>query len=322
MRGDRLLKLLLLLQSRGKMKADEIGKELEVSERTVYRDLEALEFAGVPLVTERGPQGGCSLLEGYSTRLTGLKAKEAAALFASGIPEAMRSLGLESELEGALLKLAAALPAGMRKGEDLRRERIYIDSGPGDSADCLGVLRDAVLESRKVRIVRRLPYSPVPDTSLVLEAEALGLVASGKDWFLAAGFKARQEAINLKDVSSAEALDATFSYPEDFVLGPWWRRERERRAELASSFKARLSILPSIAPYLRPRFGTLVESLVAGAGTPDARGMVRIELGFHSLEEALFVLPGLGGAVRVEGPELLRTALEDRALACASAQRR
>ena len=98
--------------------------------------------------------------------------------------------------------------------------------------------------------------------------------------------------------------------------------ERARRAGLASSFRAKLSILPSIAPYLRPRFGTLVEKAVEEAGMPDAGGMVKIELGFQSLEEALFILPGLGGAVRVEAPEILRLALEDRALACAGAQKR
>jgi hypothetical protein len=236
----------------------------------------------------------------------------------------MRSLGLGSELEGAFLKLAASLPEGMRNNDGIPRERIHIDSGPGfgESGARLVVLRDAVLAAKMVRIVWRLPYSPVPDASLVLEAEALGLVATGSEWYLAAGYKSRREAIALRDITSAESTGETFPYPGDFELGSWWRRESSRRAGLASAFRARLSILPSIAPYLRPRFGNAVEELVAGAAPPDAGGMVEIELGFHSLEEALFILPGLGGAVRVRAPEILRLALEDRALACAAAQGR
>lgn len=317
MRGDRLLRLMLLLQARGKMTVAELTKELEVSERTVYRDLAALDAAGVPIVTERGPGGGCYLVEGYTTKLTGLTEEEAQALFAAGIPRAFEALGMDKALGGALVKLSAALPARLREREAKARGRLLIDRGSASGGALLETLREAVLEARRLRIIRCFPYGPVAGTRLEQELGPLGLVATGGEWFLVALSEGRVKTIATTDLLEAEIEAGGFEEPAGFDLATYWESERERRKAIDSSFAARLRILPQACIYLRPRFGNLVERLAAEAGgTGDAEGRVEIELGFASLEEALLILPGLGSAIEVLEPELLRLALADRAAAC------
>ena len=128
MRADRLLSLLMLLQARGRMTAQELAAELEVSERTIYRDINALSASGVPVYAESGPGGGCALLDSYRTNLTGLTADEARALFMLNIPAALDQLGVTQELKAALLKLSAALPEARRRDEERIRQRIHLDS--------------------------------------------------------------------------------------------------------------------------------------------------------------------------------------------------
>src|SRR3954469_3091689 len=153
MRADRLVALLLLLQARGKMRATELAAELEVSVRTIYRDLEALGAAGVPVYTDSGPGGGCSILAGYRTSLTGLSPEEATALLALGVSGPAADLGLAGPLADARLKLLAALPAEHRQPGG---PRFYLDSPAWfrnpEAAPCLPQLVDAVRHARRVRI--------------------------------------------------------------------------------------------------------------------------------------------------------------------------
>ena len=128
MRADRLLSILLLLQARGRMTAQELADEVEVSQRTIYRDVEALSMAGVPVYADRGPGGGFALLDRYRTTLTGLNRDEVRALFMLSIPEPLAQLGLDGELKAALLKLSAALPEARRPDEALVRQRFHLDS--------------------------------------------------------------------------------------------------------------------------------------------------------------------------------------------------
>lgn len=128
MRADRLLSLVMLLQTRGNMTAQALGEELEVSERTIYRDVEALSFAGIPVYAERGPGGGIALLDSYRTSLTGLNRDEVRALFMLSIPAPLDELGVTADLKAALLKLSAALPAVGRDEQIMARQRIHLDS--------------------------------------------------------------------------------------------------------------------------------------------------------------------------------------------------
>jgi predicted DNA-binding transcriptional regulator YafY len=306
---------MLLLQSRGKMSVAELRKELEVSERTVYRDLVALDSAGVPIVTERGPGGGCYLVEGYTTRLTGLTEEEARALFASGTPGPYESLGMGRDFEGALLKLAASLPPRLKGVEARARGRIYLAPQEAESGGVLETLREAVLGSRRVRLRRRFPFGPVAEARLEQELAALGLVSTGRAWLLVGRLGPAIKVIEVSDIVEVEPLGEDLEAGDGFDLAAFWEEEGARRKSASPPFVARLGLAPEAAPYLRPWLGGSAESKAAAAKRgPD--GLAEIELGFSSLEEALLILPGLGGAVRALEPELLRLALADRARAC------
>src|SRR5579872_1443422 len=143
MRADRLLSILLLLQVNRRVTARELARRLEVSERTILRDMDALSGSGVPVIADRGAGGGWSLLEEYQTKLTGLTAAEIQALFLARPGRLMQDLGLKQEAEAALIKLQASLPAGARRLADFARERILIDTrgwrDPAESVGCLPV---------------------------------------------------------------------------------------------------------------------------------------------------------------------------------------
>src|ERR671918_1274193 len=156
MRASRLVTLLLLLQNRGRLTAAELARELEVSERTVHRDVDALSEAGVPIYAERGPHGGVQLVDGYRTRLTGMTAEEAEALFLSGLPGPAAELGLGTVMTAARLKVLAALPAEMRSRASRLLGRLPLH-GPGwfqttEAVPHLGTLAEAVWESKALEI--------------------------------------------------------------------------------------------------------------------------------------------------------------------------
>jgi len=308
---------MLLLQSRGKMTVRQLTKELEVSERTVYRDIEALGMAGVPVVTERGPGGGCYLLEGFTTRLTGLTEEETKALFASGVSGVFESLGLGEALGSALAKLSAALPGRLRDSESRARGKIRLDFGSMFDGGILEKLRGAAIDERRLRIVRSFPYGPVEGARLEMKIDPLGLVATHEGWILVFVSGAGVRCIAVTDIIEAEVMPIPIEPRPGFDLGSYWDEERERRRESGRAFAVRLRIDPAAAIYLRPRFGTLVERLVAESPERDEEGRAIIELRFSMMEEALLILPGLGSAVEVLDPPLLRIALESRTLECA-----
>jgi predicted DNA-binding transcriptional regulator YafY len=161
MRADRLISILLLLQARGRLTAGELSSQLEVSERTIYRDLDALGMAGVPIYSEHGPGGGYALLDSYRTTLTGLTESEVRTLFMSGVYGPLADLGLAEALEVALLKLSAALPEAQQRRAERMRQRIHLDAVPWfqtrEAVPFLQDLQEAIWHDEQVRIT----YTPL-----------------------------------------------------------------------------------------------------------------------------------------------------------------
>jgi predicted DNA-binding transcriptional regulator YafY len=222
MRADRLLSLLMLLQTRGRMTARELAAELEVSERTIYRDIDALAIAGVPVYTERGTGGGCALLENYRTTLTGLTADEVRALFLLSIPAPLAQLGLRDTLKSALLKLTASLPAHQTDGQMTVRQRLHIDSTWWFQADepvpHLAALQQAVWQDRRVHVVYRLLF----DTRIEREVEPYGLVAKAGVWFVVCYQGERLHVYRVSDLTAVHLCAETFARPADFDLAAFW----------------------------------------------------------------------------------------------------
>jgi predicted DNA-binding transcriptional regulator YafY len=221
MRASRLVNVLLLLQTRGQMTARELSRELEVSERTIYRDVEALSQSGVPIYAERGPHGGIRLVEGYRTRLTGLTADEAEALFLSGLPGPAAELGLGTVVAAARLKVLAALPPELRARASRITERFHFDA-PGwfqtpDDVPFLGTLSSAAWETRRVRMTYRRPEGVV-----AREVEPLGLVLKGGTWYLVARSSGQFRTYRVSRVLDAEITEDTFERPAEFDLARHW----------------------------------------------------------------------------------------------------
>lgn len=232
MRADRLLSILLLLQARGRMTARELAERLEVSERTIYRDLDALSTAGVPIYAERGPGGGCELLDGYQTKLNGLTEMEVRALFLLSVSGPLVDLGLGKALEDALLKLSTALPTPYRSNVELVRQRIHLDTAPSYSfemkAPHLHIIQDALWKDHKLH----LTYSLGNSHSIEQLVEPYGLVARARTWYLVGAIAGRVQVFRVSQLQAVETTQECFERPGTFDLAAYWA---ERGQELEAN---------------------------------------------------------------------------------------
>ncbi|MFD3836482.1 helix-turn-helix transcriptional regulator [Streptomyces sp. NPDC058642] len=221
MKSSRLVSILLLLQTRGRMTAAQLAEELEVSVRTVYRDVEALSAAGVPLYADAGHAGGYRLLDGYRTRLTGLTADEAEALFLAGVPGPAAELGLGAVLAAAQLKVRAALPVELRAHADRISGRFHLDA-PGWYAEAeetpyLPAVADAVWNNRVLNIVYRRWRAP---TDVERRLEPYGLVLKAGRWYVVAGPGPR--TFRVDQILQLAVAEGEFTRPDDFDLAAYW----------------------------------------------------------------------------------------------------
>lgn len=302
MRASRLVSILLLLQTRGQMSASELADRLEVSVRTIYRDLQALSEAGVPIYTEPGPRGGCRLVEGYRTRLTGLTPEEAEVMLLSGLPGAIGELGLGTTLAAAQLKMLAALPDELRERASLTSQRFHLDA-PGwfrSNVDLphLATIAGAVWDDRQVR----LSYQPPRQEPAWRVIEPLGLVLKAGVWYLVGRNPEREEphSYRVSRVRAVEPLDERFERPADFGLGEFWgRATREFEAS-----RPRVAVALRLSPDAQARAAWLVGD--APHQPDDEDGWARVEVGFESLSWAEEELLGVGAGVEVLAPAELR----------------
>ncbi|MFD9432838.1 helix-turn-helix transcriptional regulator [Streptomyces sp. NPDC060002] len=316
MRAARLIKMVLLLQSRPTMTASELARELEVSERTVTRDAQALSEAGVPVYAERGRAGGYRLVGGYRTRLTGLGRGEAEALFLSGVPGALREMGLEDIASAARLKVSAALLPSLRDAPRTAAQRFHLDA-PGwfrepAAPALLPVIADAVWDDRCVSARYRRGESEV-----VRELEPYGLVLKAGVWYLCArvggaatGTGTGTGAFRTYRIDrfvGADVMEDRFSRDDDFDLPGFWGAQAERfaRSILRAEVVLRLSgagvrNLPYAVDPVAAR------DALAGVPEPDGTGWVTVTLRVESEEVAHTQLAALGPEAEVLSPATLR----------------
>ena len=311
MRADRLLSLLMLLQTRGQMSAQELAEELEVSERTIYRDIVALSASGVPVYASRGPGGGVRLIEEYRTTLTGLTPEEARALFMMSIPAPLMQLGMGEKFKGALLKLSASLPDTRRADQARTRQRIHLDSSwwfqSEQEIPCLQTIQQALWQDRRLRIKVRWEFF---NTEFEQDAEPYGLVAKANVWYLVYGRGGNPHVTRVSQIVEADILPDGFARPPEFDLEAFWEAWC-REYESQPSFCARVRVAPEALLLLAEYVGERARAVLVQTRPPDADGWVTLDLPFESFVAARTRLLGLGRAVEVLEPETLRRSLID-----------
>jgi predicted DNA-binding transcriptional regulator YafY len=317
MRADRLVSLVLLLRQRGRLTADTLARELEVSTRTVLRDIEALSAAGVPVYAERGRHGGFALMPGFRTELTGLNHDEALALLTAGSARGEQVFGLGSALASAMRKVVDALPESHRTTAsdaarrflvepetDLLSRRPVTEEVPDRT---MMEIRRAVLAGHKLRI----HYAATDQAPRWRTVDPIGLVTVRDRNYLLATRSGADRTYRLSRVLAAEELSEPAQRPNRVDLDRAWR---ERCAQFLST--GHIAVLIRVDPERREDL--LSTAVAVRAAEPDADGWLRLEATFQDLRHAEWALWQLGTDAEALAPGSLRTALRDRAAAMAA----
>lgn len=311
MRAGRLLSMLMLLQLRGRVTAQAFADEFEVSVRTVYRDVDALSAAGVPVYADRGPGGGFRLLDGYRTRLTGMTTAEAGALPLAGLPGLAADLGLAEPLAAARLKLLAALPPPASNGAVRVGSRFHLDPvgwyrrAPPPSH--LQEIARAVWDSRRID-VRYESWSATVRRTL----DPLGLVAKAGVWYLVA----RTDGGSIRTYKVAKVLDLAvleerFAYPHGFDLARRWHSELKRFEAGLLRGKATLRVSAAALSGIEALGAAAAEAVLAA--TAGADGWRHAVVPIEGIGHAAGLLLGFADGVEVLAPPELREELARRA---------
>ncbi|GLX02041.1 YafY family protein [Microtetraspora sp. NBRC 16547] len=320
MRASRLLSILLLLQSRGRLTARQLADELEVSVRTIYRDVESLHTAGIPLYGDAGHQGGYRLLDGFRTKLTGLTAQEAEALFLAGMPGPAAELGLGALAAAAELKIEAALPPALREGARRVREHFHLDAPgwyhDGDQAPHLPEVAGAVWNKRVLHVLYRRWAAPC---EVERRLEPYGLVLKAGKWYLVARCEGTMRTYRVNQILDLQVTDETFERPDGFDLAGHWR-------EHLVDFRSRLfqgHAVIRLSPEGRERLSDEMSSAVIDAvdetaGAPDGQGWITATVPIESLTHAQKEFLKLGAEIEVLEPVELRRKLTEAAEALAA----
>jgi predicted DNA-binding transcriptional regulator YafY len=294
-RADRVIALLLLLQARGRLTAGELADRLEVSRRTVYRDVDALGAAGVPVRSDPGPNGGIELMGGWRTDLTGLTAPEVEALFTSAAGPAF---------ESAMGKLAASLPGERGKRAGRIRERLLVDSaGWGRRAAAsphLGVVQDAVFSDRRLHLM----YRRAEAQAVERDVDPLGLVIKAGVWYLVADVAGERRLFRLSRIEAAQALDEPARRPKRFDLARAWRDLSEKWESGRAGYEVvvRVAREDDVPVVLR----------VSGERVVGRQRNRVIRLAFPALEPAAAFVSSFGALVEVLKPAAVRAELARR----------
>ncbi|SDI87218.1 helix-turn-helix transcriptional regulator [Nonomuraea jiangxiensis] len=318
MRADRLVSLVLLLRQHGRLSATALARELEVSTRTVLRDIEALSAAGVPVYAERGRHGGFALLPGFRTELTGLNHDEALALLIAGSRRGAQAFGLGSALASAMLKVVDALPESYRDTAAGAAERLLIDPETDllsrrlvteEAPDTVvaEVLR-AVLAGHKLRI----HYAAVDETPKWRTVDPIGLVTVRDRGYLLATRSGADRTYRLSRVLAAKQLPEPAQRPDRVDLDQAWQ-ERSTRFRAGGD---QVTVLVRVNPVRREDL--LGTALAVRAEEPDTDGWLRLEVTFQDPRHAEWALWQLSTNAEALAPQWLRDSLRDRATTIAT----
>ncbi len=304
MRADRLLSILLLLQVQRRITAGELAKRLEVSERTIHRDMDALSGAGVPVFAERGNGGGWSLMEAYRTNLTGLNHSEIQTLFLTKPPQLLTDLGLHQASEGALIKLLAALPSISRRDAEYARQRIHIDTAgwrnSPEDVSSLQALQEAIWQERETQFI----YERVGCEPAERIVDPLGLVAKGSVWYLVATHDQAARTYRVSRIRDVRITDRPANRPADFDLVDYWKQSAAEFKASLPRFYARIRVSPEAQHSMI--FLTRA-SRVENSGEPGEDGWRTLDMRFDAEFEACQFVLSLGPEAEVLDPPSLRS---------------
>jgi predicted DNA-binding transcriptional regulator YafY len=318
MRASRLLSILLLLQTRGGLTAAELARELEVSVRTIHRDVEALGAAGIPVYAERGPLGGIRLVDGYRTRLTGMTGEEADALFLSGMPGPAAELGLGTVVAAARLKVLAALPTELRGRATRLLERFHLDAAgwfrAGESVPFLAAIAECVWEG--LRVVVEYDRG---DRVVTRTLDPLGLVLKAGTWYLVAAHDEQLRTYRVSRVRGVEPLADRAVRPAGFDLAGYWSESIAAYEREQPRIEVTLRVRRGATRWLEDVIdsGALESAVELPDPDPDAWRILRLTLDWP--REVAGRLLALGGEIEVLGPPELRADIA--ALAAEAAER-
>ncbi|HEY9625637.1 MAG TPA: WYL domain-containing protein [Crinalium sp.] len=316
MRADRFLSILMLLQVHSRLTTRELAERLEVSERTIHRDMDALSSAGVPVVAERGKGGGWSLLEQYQTTLTGLNLAEIQALFVPKPTHLLADLGWGQAFEAALLKLLAALPAANRQQAEMVSQRIHVDPTGWQHWDeemsAFPVLQSAIWQEQQVF----LSYERGNGQRVERLVNPLGLVAKGSVWYLVASVEEDVRSYRISRVQNAVLVDSPCVRPVGFNLADYWQRSMVEFKANLPYYGIMVRVAPEAMPWLRyAGYFSRIEQI----HPPDADGWIPIAMRFDIEKAACAYVLGFGAQMEVIEPlelrdRILHTAKETIAL--------
>jgi len=304
MRADRLISIVLLLQTHHQMTSRDLAARLEVSERTIHRDMEALSGAGIPVTAARGSGGGWSLLGEYRTTLTGLTETEIQSLFVTKPTRLLADLQLEKAADGALLKLMASVPSTFRDGAERARQRIYIDvtgwSKREEAVPFLPVLQEALWLERKLKIsYERGEHSELVERLI----SPFGLVAKGSVWYLVGSVDGNVRTYRVSRIAQAELLNEPSPIPSDFNLAEYWEQSSSTFKSSIPNYLATFWVAPetSLRLTFAGRFARVGET-----GETDERGWKKFKVGFDVEEMACEYALSFGPSLEVIEPLTLR----------------
>jgi predicted DNA-binding transcriptional regulator YafY len=312
MRASRLVSILLLLQIHDRLTAGELAARLEVSPRTVYRDIEALNAAGVPVYGEAGHDGGYRLVDGYRTQLTGLTPEEAESLFLTGLPAAADGLGLGAAMASTQRKLLAALPAESRSRADRLRARFHLDAADWyhetEAAPHLPAVSDALWQQRRLR-VRYLRWSTPQEVTRILEPH--GVVLKAGRWYAVARHSRRFRTYRVARILDATPLSQSFERAENFDLTEYWQRYLAEFDARRHRSEAVVRLSPEGARLLPHLAEPAVARAADASSTAEPDGWTRVVIPVEEHEQAILDLLRLGPHAEVLAPASLRARMTE-----------